>query len=86
MKYLRYHIGERIRALRKRRGLTTYELAKLAGVRPSTLQQLEEGVRGSQFGKVDKIIMALGYELEIINCATCSAFHATPQPPLREEG
>jgi transcriptional regulator with XRE-family HTH domain len=38
-------LGDRLRAVRERKGLSQRELARQAGIRPATLSELESGVR-----------------------------------------
>ncbi len=59
-------LGERIRELRKERGLTQEELAKQAGISRATLSKLENGFI-SQISVVtlSEILNTLGYELDI---------------------
>lgn len=52
-------LGERIRALRKKRRMTQEDLATAAGVRRSTIQNIESG-RTNEPYSVDKIATALG--------------------------
>ena len=60
-------LGERIRTLRKQKGLTQAELAKEAGISRATLSKLENGLI-AQISVVTlaEILNALGYELDII--------------------
>ena len=59
-------LGERIRTLRKQKGLTQAELAKEAGISRATLSKLENGLI-AQISVVTlaEILNALGYEIDI---------------------
>jgi len=59
-------LGERIRTLRKQKGMTQAELAKEAGISRATLSKLENGLI-AQISVVTlaEILNALGYELDI---------------------
>ena len=60
-------LGERIRAIRKRKGLTQEELARKANIPQSSLVELENGKRNdARFDKVCSIADALGIELECL--------------------
>ncbi len=55
------NIGERVRALRVRRGLTQVNLAKQLGATQSNVSELERGIRGltvQQLVKLSKILTA----------------------------
>jgi transcriptional regulator with XRE-family HTH domain len=55
------NIGERVRALRVRRGLTQVDLAKQLGASQSNISELERGIRGltvQQLVKLSKILTA----------------------------
>lgn len=55
------NIGEKIKHLRRQRGYTQQELAKIAGIPLVTLQQYERGVRKQpRLEQVEKIATALG--------------------------
>lgn len=60
---LRYRFADIIRAERKRKKLTIYELADLAGVDRKTVQDVEHHRTTGQFGTVEKLFNALGYDL-----------------------
>lgn len=52
-------LGERIKKLRKEKGLTQEELAELAKVDPKSIIQIEAGKRNSTIKTVNKIAVAL---------------------------
>ena len=63
-------IGERIRALRIRRGLTQIELARLLGANQANLSKIETGERGVALRQVLKLATALQVSTdEILNDA-----------------
>ena len=53
-----YHL-DRLRAHRKRRGLTQIELSKISGVSRATIARLEAGTHGAYRGTVSKLARAL---------------------------
>lgn len=57
------HLGEVIRAARKRQGLTVEALADLAEVGPVTIHKLEKGSLQVQAPKLMQVAEALGLEL-----------------------
>jgi transcriptional regulator with XRE-family HTH domain len=59
-------LGERIKQLRKERGLTQEKLAKEAGISRATLSKLENGQFGNiSVAMVDNILSILSYEIDI---------------------
>ena len=66
-------IGDRIRALRKEKGLTQKELAQKLGVSASMIGQYETSVRKPKFETVEKIADALGINImEIVDMSPVS--------------
>ncbi len=58
-------IGAKIKILRKEKGLTQEQLARLAGISRVTLGKLERSQLGSiSLKTIDIILDALGYELD----------------------
>jgi DNA-binding XRE family transcriptional regulator len=64
-------VGERIRALRKARGLTGKELAKRAGIAPQSLSRIEHGQHDVVLTTLQALLAAMGCELRDL---------ATPDP------
>lgn len=58
--------GSEIRKLRSEKGLSQRQLAVLAGVNRSTMRRLEEGSGRSNIDLLEKLLLALGYELEAL--------------------
>ncbi|ATY85921.1 XRE family transcriptional regulator [Kyrpidia spormannii] len=56
-------MGERLRELRRERGMTVRELAEKAGVSQSYIYAVEAGTRGSRLAKLIKIARALEVDL-----------------------
>ncbi len=57
-------LGKKIKKLRKEKGLTQEELAKIAKISRPTLSKLERGEFGNvSVAVLDAILVALGYEL-----------------------
>jgi DNA-binding XRE family transcriptional regulator len=59
-------VGERLRALRKARGLTAKEVAARAGLAQQTISRIELGQHDVVFSTLEKILAAMGYTLEDI--------------------
>ena len=60
-------LGERIKALREKRGLGIRELARVANVRHATLSQLERGIRADVTTETAKrIARALGVSVDYL--------------------
>ena len=52
-------VGERLRAIRERRGLSQGHLARLLGAHPQSISQVERGVRGLTVQQIVKLARAL---------------------------
>tara|TARA_R110000796_G_scaffold75010_3_gene168470 strand:+ start:4315 stop:4611 length:297 start_codon:yes stop_codon:yes gene_type:complete len=64
-----FHWGQLIKEIREEKGLTKKELSELSGVPATTIGEIENvrnKNRGSNIHIIDKILIALGYELEAI--------------------
>lgn len=59
MEYLLASLARKIIRHRRRLGLTQVELARRAGIRPETLNRIEQGKRSTSIRTVDKIDRAL---------------------------
>jgi DNA-binding Xre family transcriptional regulator len=59
-------VGERLRALRKARGLTAKEVAARAGLAQQTISRIELGQHDVVFSTLEKILAAMGCTLEDI--------------------
>ncbi|MDC3413481.1 helix-turn-helix domain-containing protein [Aquibacillus sp. 3ASR75-11] len=57
-------IGERIRKLRKERGLSQEELAHLSSLHPTYIGQLERGEKNATIDTIEKVTKALEISLE----------------------
>ncbi|MDL4841799.1 helix-turn-helix domain-containing protein [Aquibacillus rhizosphaerae] len=57
-------IGERLRAFRKKQGLSQEELAHLASIHPTYIGQLERGEKNVTIDTLEKITKALHISLE----------------------
>ena len=61
-----YEIGQKVKQLRKEKGITQKNLAKLSGISRVTLGKIEKGELGSVSVKIlDIILSSLGYEFDI---------------------
>ncbi len=58
-------LGERLRLARKRRKLTTAQVAERAGISRSTLYHLEMGESNSSIGTLLQVLMALRLENDL---------------------
>jgi len=59
MTTLRNSVGERIRAIRKAKGLTQQQLAELSGLDDAYVGSLERGERNFSIDTLEKIVVAL---------------------------
>lgn len=67
-------IGQRLRALRKRRGMTSKEVAESAGIAPLSLSRIELGRHDVVFRTLRRILAAMNFTLRDL------AEAAEPQP------
>jgi DNA-binding XRE family transcriptional regulator len=56
-------VGQRIKALRKSRNLTSKELAERAGITPQSLSRIEHGRHDVVFTTLRRLLAAMGYSL-----------------------
>ncbi|OMF02793.1 helix-turn-helix transcriptional regulator [Paenibacillus sp. FSL H7-0942] len=63
MTTLRNSVGERIRAIRKAKGLTQQQLAELSGLDDAYIGSVERGERNFSIDTLEKIVHALGMPL-----------------------
>jgi len=61
---LKIMIGDRIRSIRKMRGLTQAQLGELAGTKFSYIGDIERGRRNVSLNTLEKIMVALGVDSE----------------------
>jgi DNA-binding XRE family transcriptional regulator len=61
----RYEIGQRVRMLRKERGLKQAELAKMAGLTQAAISRIEAGGVDPELDTLERLSEALGVELVI---------------------
>ena len=59
-------IGKRIAELRKKKGLTTYQLADMIGITRMHLWRVENGKYSTGIDTISKIANALGYEIDLV--------------------
>lgn len=57
-------VAASLRALRRRRGFTQHDLARLAGVTPSAISQAERAERGLSLGTLVQLSLALGITID----------------------
>ncbi|MFJ9501560.1 helix-turn-helix domain-containing protein [Brevibacillus centrosporus] len=57
-------VGERLRNIRKERGLSQEELAHLASLHSTYIGQLERGEKNATLESLEKVVGALGVSLE----------------------
>lgn len=67
MRSARKSMGNNIKAFRKHRKITQFELAKLLGYKSSgTLSQIENGIRGIDIDKMPKLAQILGIPVAVL--------------------
>ncbi|SEB20876.1 helix-turn-helix domain-containing protein [Paenibacillus sp. 276b] len=64
MTKLRNSVGERIRAIRKAKGLTQQQLAELSGLDDAYVGSLERGERNFSIDTLEKIVVALNVPVQ----------------------
>lgn len=63
-----YEVGNKIKSLRKERGITQIELSQSSGISRVTLGKLERGeIASISIKTLDLILNTLGYEIEFKN-------------------
>jgi transcriptional regulator with XRE-family HTH domain/Zn-dependent peptidase ImmA (M78 family) len=80
-------VGERIRALRERRGLSSRELAERAGISAQSLSRIERGRHDVVFTTLQRLLAAMGFslaDLAAVKHGNVSFDHALAR--LREAG
>lgn len=65
MKNLNQELGERIKDIRKEKGLSQMELAKLIGSKQGNISLLEKGALNSSIEYLSKVATALNKEIKI---------------------
>lgn len=58
-------VGREIKAWREARGWTRYQLSKHSGVQEISIKRIEEGAAGLRLDTLDKLLDAMGLELDI---------------------
>lgn len=66
-------VGQMLRKLREAKGMTVKETAEKAGIRPSTLNAIEEGLYNTGIRQITDIAHALGAHIAIV----------PDEPPIR---
>ena len=59
-------IGQRLREIRKEKGITTYQLADMTGLKQSNISRIENGRYSTRIDILEKIADALGYEIDFV--------------------
>lgn len=67
-------LGENIRLARKRRKLTTVQVAERANINRSTLYQIEKGNPSVSMGAYFNVLRVLGLQDDFLNLAADDAF------------
>ncbi|MEE1096526.1 MAG: helix-turn-helix transcriptional regulator, partial [Paludibacteraceae bacterium] len=60
-----FHIGERVRELRKQRGFSMYKLSLTSGISIGHLQRIESGKTSPQISTLEKLLGALDATITI---------------------
>ena len=77
-RHLLLQLGDRLRALRKARGLTAVRMSELAGVTRTTLRAVESGDPSSAIGTYLRVMSVLGISGELAMLAGDSLLPAPP--------
>lgn len=75
-------VGERLRAIRKKQGLTQEQLAEMAGISPQHCSGIETGSAKVSLPTLVQICNALGTSMDVVLCHSISA--ATKPGLMRE--
>lgn len=67
-------VGENIKLARKRRSLTTIQVAERAGIDRSTLYQIEKGNPGVSMGAYFSVLRVLGLQDDFLKLAADDEF------------
>lgn len=59
-------VGQRIRELRRGRGLGIDALAAAAGVSPSLVSSIERGTHDGDLGELERVVAALGHDMKVL--------------------
>jgi transcriptional regulator with XRE-family HTH domain len=62
----RVEFGRKVTRLRKQQSLTIEQLAKMADLKPITVQHIEDGTFNVPFDVLNRIAVVLGGELQIV--------------------
>jgi len=76
--------GKRIRALRRKRGLSQQQLAEISGLSQSSISYIEAGDRSPTLRTIEKIATGLGIESSELLVLCCTADFDSEK--LKEEG
>ncbi|WP_342416105.1 helix-turn-helix transcriptional regulator [Paenibacillus sp. FSL R10-2782] len=82
MTKLRNSVGERIRTIRKAKGLTQQQLAELSGLDDSYIGSVERGERNFSIDTLEKVLTALNVSISEL---MFSKEHMTKDETIRQE-
>ncbi|QYK70172.1 MULTISPECIES: helix-turn-helix domain-containing protein [Paenibacillus] len=82
MTKLRNSVGERIRTIRKAKGLTQQQLAELSGLDDSYIGSVERGERNFSIDTLEKVLTALNVSISEL---MFSKEHMTTDETIRQE-
>jgi|GEM_PF-1107277 len=78
-------VGENLRAIRERRGLSQAELYRRSGVAQPSISEIETGHRGAQIRTLTKLADALGVRVADLFAEDVPPVPPPPQTPLTDE-
>ena len=64
---MRHWINRMIRDIRKEAGMTVVDLALASNVHRNSIRTIENGAPQTPFQTIEKLLDALGYELEVMS-------------------
>ena len=70
-------LGERLKTLREKRGMTMYRLTQMTGVSGHHIKGIEEGKRQTTIETLEKLVAALGSSLADIFSDDTKIIHVT---------
>jgi transcriptional regulator with XRE-family HTH domain len=59
-------LGKKLAQIRRRKGMSTYDVAKKCGIAASNITTIEQGVHSTGIDRLEKIANVLGHEVDLV--------------------